>query len=63
MGSKHAKEWNDAIKEEIKQLILNGTWEEFVLPKGANLVSTKQVFTIKQTATGQIERFKARLVA
>ena len=63
MKSQHAKEWDTAVKEEINQLIRNGTWEEFVLPNGANLVSTKWVFTIKETVGGGIERFKARLVA
>ena len=63
MRSQHAKELDNAIKEEIKQLIQNGTWEEFILPKGANLVSTKWVFLIKETVDGKIERFKARLVA
>jgi Reverse transcriptase (RNA-dependent DNA polymerase)/gag-polypeptide of LTR copia-type len=63
MMSPQRKEWEEAIKEEVDQLILNGTWEEFVLPKGANLVSTKWVFDIKETANGEIERFKARLVA
>ncbi|KAI0991592.1 hypothetical protein K3495_g16595, partial [Podosphaera aphanis] len=46
MRSQHSKEWEQAVKLEIDQLILNGTWEEFVLPQGANLVSTKWVFTI-----------------
>ncbi|KAI0992435.1 hypothetical protein K3495_g15750 [Podosphaera aphanis] len=63
MRSPHSKEWEKAIKSKIDQLILNGTWEEFILPDGANLVSTKWVFTIKETANGEIERFKARLVA
>jgi len=30
-----------------------------VLPRGANLVSIKWVFMIKETANGKIERFKA----
>ena len=42
---------------------MNRTWEEVILPKGANLVSTKWVFTVKETIAGEIERFKARLVA
>ena len=62
MKSKHTREWDNAIKEEIKQLILNRTQEEFILLRGANLVLTKQVFTIKLTVTSQIKRFKARLV-
>ncbi|KAI1002675.1 hypothetical protein K3495_g5522 [Podosphaera aphanis] len=63
MRSPQAKEWEEAVKTEIDQLIMNGTWEEMLLPKGANLVSTKWVFTIKETVNGNIERFKARLVA
>ena len=61
--SKHATEWTEAIQEEIQSLIANGTWEEFILPKGANLVSTKWVFDVKKSVTGETERFKARLVA
>lgn len=63
MSSPHSKEWDEAVRVEIEQLILNGTWEECILPKGANLVSTKWVFTIKETPKGNIDRFKARLVA
>lgn len=33
------------------------------MPKGANLISTKWVFKVKETVKGEIERFKARLVA
>ncbi|KAI0992168.1 hypothetical protein K3495_g16018, partial [Podosphaera aphanis] len=58
----HAIEWRAAINEEIRSLIENGTWEESILPEGANLVSTKWVFTVK-TKDGKVERFKARLVA
>ncbi|KAI0996464.1 hypothetical protein K3495_g11716, partial [Podosphaera aphanis] len=58
----HAIEWRAAINDEIRSLIENGTWEELILPEGANLVSTKWVFTVK-TKDGKVERFKARLVA
>ncbi|SLM35638.1 related to retrotransposon hobase [Lasallia pustulata] len=59
----HAAEWMEAIKEELHSLVVNGTWEEFILPKRANLVSTKWVSNIKKLITGEIEQFKARLVA
>lgn len=58
----YSEEWKLAIEEEVKSLVQNGTWEEFILPKGSNLVSTKWVFTIK-TKNSRVERFKARLVA
>ena len=60
---RYGPKWKQAVIEEIKSLIANGTWEEYVLPKGANLVSTKWVFAIKLNPDGSIERFKARLVA
>jgi hypothetical protein len=59
----YGQSWRDAIQEELASLQVNGTWEEQIPPKGANLVSTKWVFTIKVDADGTIERFKARLVA
>lgn len=58
----YGEKWKQAVQEEISSLVENGTWEEYILPKGGNLVSTKWVFTIK-TKDNKIERFKARLVA
>ena len=60
--TKHATKWAAAVEEEIKTLVVNGTWEEMVPPAGTNLVSLKWVFDIKGSE-GKIERFKARLVA
>lgn len=59
----YSGKWKDAIQEEINSLIANGTWEELLLPDGANLVSTKWVFDVKRTVSGETDRFKARLVA
>ncbi|KAI0994587.1 hypothetical protein K3495_g13594 [Podosphaera aphanis] len=59
----YSEKWEQAIQEEINSLVRNGTWEEFILPDGANLVSTKWVFDVKKIVFGEIERFKARLVA
>ncbi|KAI0991569.1 hypothetical protein K3495_g16618, partial [Podosphaera aphanis] len=59
----HSHEWSQAITSEIESLVGNKTWEEVELPKSANLVSTKWVFTIKTNPDGSTERFKARLVA
>jgi hypothetical protein len=59
----NAEQWKAAIQEEIASLKSNNTWEEERLPKSANTVSTKWVFTVKLTVNGEVERFKARLVA
>jgi hypothetical protein len=55
--------WEKAIFEELKTLEEAGTWELVDLPAGANLVGSKWVFRVKKDASGQVVRFKARLVA
>jgi hypothetical protein len=59
----YGSRWKEAVELEIGQLLANHTWEEGVAPKGANLVDTKWVFTIKFNSDGTLDRFKARLVA
>ncbi|XP_010418899.1 PREDICTED: uncharacterized protein LOC104704525 [Camelina sativa] len=41
----------------------NHTWDETDLPKGKKAVTSKWIFTIKYRCDGEIERYKARLVA
>jgi len=52
-----------AIKREVDALLLNRTWTELPEPKGVNIVSSRWVFDVKYDRSGNIERFKARLVA
>lgn len=63
ISGKHAKQWQGAIDAEVEGIMENSTWTESVLPKGANLITSKWVFTIKTKDDGTLERFKARLVA
>jgi hypothetical protein len=60
---KYGQLWKQAIIEELNSLMDNGTWEQVVPPKDANIISCKWVFDIKKLTSGAIERFKARLVA
>jgi transposase InsO family protein len=55
--------WVQAIKEEMKSLQDNKTWNLVPLPKEKKIVGCKWVFSIKHKADGSIERYKARLVA
>jgi transposase InsO family protein len=57
------RQWETAINEELQSLASNDVWQLVDAPKGANIVSCKWVFKIKRLPNGQIDRYKARLVA
>ena len=60
---KHSEQWKKAIKAEIEAHEENGTWEMVKTPQAGTLLTAKWVFTIKRDTEGNIQRFKARLVA
>jgi heptaprenylglyceryl phosphate synthase len=49
--------------EEMEFLQKNETWDLVKLPSVRNIVNSKWVFKNKMNATGQVEKFKAQLVA
>ena len=49
--------------EELRALEKNRTWDLVKLHAGKKAVSCKWLFTVKQNAEGEGERYKARLVA
>ena len=51
------------MQKEYNSLMDYQTWDLVDLPPNANLVGCKWVFKTKRKADGQIDRFKARLVA
>lgn len=55
--------WKRAIDEEYSSLIKSGTWSLCNLPKGRRTISCKWVFKLKHKANGEIDKYKARLVA
>ncbi|KFK23163.1 hypothetical protein AALP_AAs62075U000100 [Arabis alpina] len=57
------KSWSNAVHDEVGAVQRNKTWYKVDLPKGKKAVSSKWVFTIKYLSNGDIERYKARLVA
>jgi hypothetical protein len=50
------------MQEEIDNLVAMGTWQAADLPVGHKAIPSKWVFKRKLTATGSIERYRARLV-
>lgn len=52
-----------AMSQEIDALMKNGTWTLIPFHHGMNVVGCKWVFKLKQKANGDIERYKAHLVA
>jgi hypothetical protein len=59
----YGPEWHEAIRTELRQLIMNGTFHEVQKPPSVNVVTAKWVFAVKYALNGGVERFKARLVA
>jgi len=62
IGGEHAAEWGQAMDEEIQSLAKYETWTLEDLPPGAKAIPVKWVYKVKKDATGNIERYKARLV-
>ncbi|GJW53526.1 retrovirus-related pol polyprotein from transposon TNT 1-94 [Tanacetum coccineum] len=52
-----------AMKEEIKSIEKNDTWELITLLKGQKAIKVKWVYKAKKNAKGKVEKYKARLVA
>ncbi|GMF80546.1 unnamed protein product [Phytophthora fragariaefolia] len=63
MSSPYWREWWQAIVEELRAILKNATWEVVDIPTDGNVISAKWVFKLKFDNKGELERFKARLVA
>lgn len=62
LSGEQALEWQHAMEEEYQSLLEHGTWELVDCPNGVKPIPAKWVFKIKRDASGNIERYKARLV-
>lgn len=63
LSSPESAQWIKAMREEYNSLLENGTWELTDLPPQRKPVSCKWTFKLKYNAQGEIDRYKARLVA
>ncbi|XP_049347856.1 uncharacterized mitochondrial protein AtMg00820-like, partial [Solanum verrucosum] len=55
--------WIEAMHAEIQALTNNITWELVDLPKGKSAIGCRWIYKMKYKSTGEVERFKTRLVA
>ncbi|GJW86918.1 putative RNA-directed DNA polymerase [Tanacetum coccineum] len=61
-ASKHSHR-TDAMNQEMDALLRNDTWELVDLPEGRKAIGSKWIYKIKFRSSGEIDRYKARLVA
>ena len=61
--SSDSQKWIDAMNEEYKSMQDNDVWDLVPLPKGAKPIGCKWIFKTKRDSKGDVERYKAHLVA
>jgi Reverse transcriptase (RNA-dependent DNA polymerase) len=59
---KDKAKWQDAMKDEMKSLQENDTYELVQLPKSRKALRNKWVFKLKRDGNGELMKYKARLV-
>jgi hypothetical protein len=63
MRSDNSSKWLETMKDEIKLMSANKVWDLEPISKGAKTVGCKWVYKTKHDSQGNVERFKARLMA
>jgi hypothetical protein len=63
MRSAHLSKWLEAMEDEIRSMSTNKVKDLEEISKGAKTVACKWVYNTKCDSKGNIERFKARLMA
>jgi len=63
MCSSNSKKWIDAMKDEMKSMKDSEVWDLVELPEGVKPIGCKWIFKTKKDSKGNIERYKARLIA
>ena len=63
LKSSESTHWIDAESEELKSHSENQTWELAPLPPGKHTIASKWVYAYKYDQNGDVNRYKARLVA
>ena len=61
--SPDAKEWEEAMRNEMNSLKENQVWTLVELPKGKKVLGSRWVLRVKLNPDGSVNRYKARLCA
>jgi hypothetical protein len=62
-SSQQSEKYGRTTWSKIWNPCMNETWDLVELPRGRNLVDIKWVFKKKMNVTGEVDKFKGRLVA
>ena len=63
IGSADRDEWQAAMQAEMDSIVSVGTFELVPPPRDRKPIGCKWVYRVKRTSSGEISRYKARLVA
>lgn len=63
MNNSNYVKWIEAMNEEYKSMQDNKVWELVPLPEGKKPIGCKWIFKTKRDSKGNVERYKARLIA
>lgn len=63
MWSPNSLKLVDAMKDEMKLMANNDVWDLVKLPGGKKPIDCKWIFKTKRNSKGNVERYKAHLVA
>ena len=63
MARPEAAEWREAAAEEMRMFVEKELFEEVMRPKNRRVVGCKWIFKEKRGPDGEIQKYKARLVA
>ena len=58
----NSDKWKEAMKDEMKALERNATWDLVEIPRDRKTVGCKWVYKLKKGFDDKVERYKARLV-
>ncbi|XP_074336404.1 putative mitochondrial protein AtMg00820 [Apium graveolens] len=55
--------WREVMQREIEAVEKNGTWKLTKLEPDHKVINLKWIFKLKQDINGEIQKYKARIVA